>query len=767
MSVNVPVGEGAGLEGGGLDPMTVSSVKTEYDEDNFGQMQMHDDDDEDHAEEDDDEVDDFDTWFGTESHDPFFADDELKIFKRVLRGLSGEKLLSHVSNAALTKFSLWEILFWKEVGSVYSEGATATRRQLVAILRETDAILDCFKRTLENSLRPLSQEASLSTILHVHPRLCQALELPSGHWVEKKIAKKASSTLKVADQDGENDDSAVKLEAYDETPSSSSLTIAPVERKTLTTQTKSVLGQKFGDIPRNLIQSVKVLSKKDPAASKTFIMLGGEDDDIVMRNAPKHGGGLSGGPKHKSLPTIACGLKEYEESKRERERKRAKEENRLREMKRKAQLNEVEVDDHYRQTDIRREEKKRSAEASKKEAYYMAKGRPPRHFDFTNHDFTSEEPLTLKPFEFSKEGREVQMDDAKVRLVIAQQDRKLTIYSCQKCGKGFVSDKHRGVHQSTCKSHQGLNPKVAKTTFIDGKKYTNVCPQSECNNLERFDTFELFLAHFTENHMKGQFVPTFYCHICGASFKHTQSRNEHVKYKCDKSFSCDQCEKMFATPKYLRMHVNQIHLKIATFKCNICDEKFLHNTTLQTHKQVKHKEEVTKDLTHFCEECGKGFRGWQYLKMHINANHTEEALTRKAAKEERKTSQTFLCEKCDFKTHILRNLNTHMSQVHNPLPTECPECGLVLKNERGLTSHIRNIHTPKALAKRASLKPWSDKRRAHHQKAVMEVKEPEQFYTKDAKKTKLDLKEVALLEPPLATEQQSQVVDQQYYQHFF
>ena len=120
-----------------------------------------------------------------------------------------------------------------------------------------------------------------------------------------------------------------------------------------------------------------------------------------------------------------------------------------------------------------------------------------------------------------------------------------------------------------------------------------------------------------------------------------------------KSYSCDQCGAKLITAFNLQQHVNSVHLKLKTFKCDyenceftcsqkqnlkhhvegvhehlksfnceICDKVFQ-----QTNHLKVHKDSVHFGIKHDCEECTKSFSTKSHLLRHMRIKHGEKSET--------------------------------------------------------------------------------------------------------------------------------------------
>ena len=75
----------------------------------------------------------------------------------------------------------------------------------------------------------------------------------------------------------------------------------------------------------------------------------------------------------------------------------------------------------------------------------------------------------------------------------------------------------------------------------------------------------------------------------------------------------------------LEIHINQIHDKIRSYECNLCDKKYTTKKYLLDHvKEIHFKSKIT------CEICGTKLARMVNYKMHVKAKHKDlgvEALT--------------------------------------------------------------------------------------------------------------------------------------------
>ena len=130
----------------------------------------------------------FDLWFapGLEN---IFAKDEVRVFKKILRGLSPKKMLSSVIGPTLDKITLWEILFFKATRSFFApeqDSVKVGRKGLVGILTELENLLMQLKSVLELKIRPLEEEVPMRSLIQIPEGICKALNLSTNQFVTKK-----------------------------------------------------------------------------------------------------------------------------------------------------------------------------------------------------------------------------------------------------------------------------------------------------------------------------------------------------------------------------------------------------------------------------------------------------------------------------------------------------------------------------------------------------------------------------------------------------
>ena len=210
-------------------------------------------------------------------------------------------------------------------------------------------------------------------------------------------------------------------------------------------------------------------------------------------------------------------------------------------------------------------------------------------------------------------------------------------YSCTQCPKVYLNIRNLKAHIASNKHEQ--------RQLKWDKKKDYICP--ECG--KPFLGYKLFKIHIKEAH-KTQLRPKkkYSCTNCVKIYSSSNNLKTHLARN-----SCPQCGKNFCSYKLLKIHIEDLHK--TGFKCEPCNyvtsRKRKFNEHKQTHKARKHNQ---RKRDYSCPQCGKHFRGYKLLKIHIKDVH--------------KTG--FKCDTCNYVTSRKRKFNEH-KQIHKSnLPME-------------------------------------------------------------------------------------------------
>lgn len=171
------------------------------------------------------------------------------------------------------------------------------------------------------------------------------------------------------------------------------------------------------------------------------------------------------------------------------------------------------------------------------------------------------------------------------------------------------------------------------------------------------------------------------CYICGDKRYSSTTLEAHIKNMHSsldssskvKSFSCDKCEKAYASKDHLNQHIRAHHQKIKAYACSICDKTFLYWNSRKCHMVSAHGAEPR----HHCHICPYKTDLKSRLKQHING-HTGEL--------------PFECEICEKRFINKGQMVAHMI-VHTKTKNHiCPYCSKAFGTAPSMKSHIK-IHT--------------------------------------------------------------------------
>ncbi|XP_077869521.1 uncharacterized protein LOC102805248 [Saccoglossus kowalevskii] len=257
-----------------------------------------------------------------------------------------------------------------------------------------------------------------------------------------------------------------------------------------------------------------------------------------------------------------------------------------------------------------------------------------------------------------------------------QESYKSKPFSCDKCGKWFVTCAAWKVHLSEA-----------------------TCSKRKCRFCDiGFLMHKELQEHKLQNHPIK--IPLFICKICDKDFLHSSFLESHHvkehgmkqrKFTCDvckkefpridqhrKTYECEICNRKFAAAINVKQHIKRDHTKEGLLKCPTCQKGFLSNYELGYHLASVHSQ---FDELLPCKHCGKTFTHENNLRAHVRTQHM---------------STPVQCEVCSKQFRNKAQLKGHLA-VHSDKKEECPICHKLFTLRYTLKKHMM-VHSDE--------KPW-------------------------------------------------------------
>lgn len=255
---------------------------------------------------------------------------------------------------------------------------------------------------------------------------------------------------------------------------------------------------------------------------------------------------------------------------------------------------------------------------------------------------------------------------------------------CEICKEEFSSYKELDVH---LREHKSLYP----CTFCDKSfptmvyhtqhQFLHVCHSKCVICSEELTEKEHVTKHYGKH---GEHYKPYKCEElnCCMRFPDADSLLAHGKTHRKKTpklkstepvkFQCEKCAQFYATPWYLKTHLETVHKEIAyeDFNCPICTKVCKGEAALKRHKRRAH---MTPHQV--CHICGKSIKASQ-MNLH----------------QLRHGDKTFACPFCDKMFAIKMALVEH-ERIHNgKKPYPCQHCGKGFSQAGSRRIHER-LHT--------------------------------------------------------------------------
>ena len=166
--------------------------------------------------------------------------------------------------------------------------------------------------------------------------------------------------------------------------------------------------------------------------------------------------------------------------------------------------------------------------------------------------------------------------------------------------------------------------------------------------------------------------------------------------------------------------IDNVHLKVQSYECQLCDMKYSGKSQLSVHIKRKHTPEeknfgqkpiYDKDALFSCHICQISFLQRKYYRRHIIRINPDG-------------KKLFKCCACDKKFTFPDGIRSHMRHIElvhdvhikrqqNSETHICDQCGFPAKSSRSLILHVRQKHNSENLSESDGL-PKTNKKKCPH-----------------------------------------------------
>lgn len=207
---------------------------------------------------------------------------------------------------------------------------------------------------------------------------------------------------------------------------------------------------------------------------------------------------------------------------------------------------------------------------------------------------------------------------------------------CDECGSKFKNNSHlkRHIQRKHRKDAYKLECDVCGTKFLlkyDLKRHMikhSSRREHSCDQCQQQFKTEMSLKNHikvlhNQNHLKLE--RNFSCQFCERSYFHQRHLQYHLrKHTGDQRYKCELCkpEKFFYYSDAVKWHKIRQHEQPAPYNCSICNKKFIHERSWQTHE--KEHQDGNGSLQVICPICEKFVSEKRHLKRHMRGHARKE-----------------------------------------------------------------------------------------------------------------------------------------------
>ncbi|XP_067632237.1 zinc finger protein 665 isoform X2 [Eurosta solidaginis] len=253
-------------------------------------------------------------------------------------------------------------------------------------------------------------------------------------------------------------------------------------------------------------------------------------------------------------------------------------------------------------------------------------------------------------------------------------------FHCPLCYDEFENYKAKRTHLATHKNYKPwLESLPLKRRFM--------CDEGNCD--ECYAEWPAFFRH------KKRIHKSTICQKCNQKFSNADELQNHAKQCGLSGLKCQFCDKMCPTKMSLAIHVTKRHNN-KNLPCPHCSCVLKDQKALEKHVGDAH-------LPATCEQCDKVFRSKRYLASHIRAIHEHECRyfcsycekgyffrsQRDSHVELMHPKSLYKCGKCKYETKYAKSLEIHMDKHLNNEKMLCPYCSKKFGRMNSLNLHIK------------------------------------------------------------------------------
>ena len=205
---------------------------------------------------------------------------------------------------------------------------------------------------------------------------------------------------------------------------------------------------------------------------------------------------------------------------------------------------------------------------------------------------------------------------------------------------------------------------------------------------------------------------SFNCSLCNTQLSSKRNLENHVAgvHEGKKPFACSQCTKSFAQNASLKHHIETVH-EIENIKIEQPDEAAFLCLPAPSDSEINPESDTRKKQTFECSICNTQLSSKRNLENHISGVHdgtksfhcslcsksfAQNATLKQHIKAVHEGKKPFQCEQCQLRFKTKVNLNNHIARVHSgDTPFKCSFCFAGFNSAKSLTRHMGLVHESK------------------------------------------------------------------------